>query len=414
MRVAVVTGKFPMLSEPFVLNQVTGALSRGWDVRVFAVQGRPAGGPVHPDVTAFDLPSRTVYPPAPPEDRAARRAAAEAAIDALEPHRPAEAAALRRMAAAPEPKWKLILRGAAMAAEGPFDVIHCQFGFFAGGMIALRDAGVLDAAVLTTFRGGDVSRYVEQEGEGVYAPVFAGGDWFYANCAFFRDRALALGCPPERLEVHGSGIDLDRFAFRPRHAPLLGQVRIGATGRLVEKKGFAYVIRALARLRAEGVDAALDIIGGGPLMPDLVSLAAALGVGEAVTFHGWRDQSDIVAILNRCHLFAAASVTAGDGDQDAPVNTLKEAMAMGLPVVASAHGGIPELVRDGVHGRLVPERDPQAIAAALAALIAEADRWPRIGAAGREAVAERYDMRRLNDTLSARYAALAASRRAAN
>ncbi len=414
MRVAVVTGKFPMLSEPFVLNQVTGALSRGCDVRVFSVQGQPPEGPVHPDVQAFDLPSRTYYPPAPPDDRGARREAADAAIAALEPRHPQAAAALRRMAARPDPKWKLILRGASLAAEGPFDVIHCQFGFFAGGMIRLRDAGVLDAAVLTTFRGGDVSRYVRQEGEGVYAPVFVGGDWFYANCDFFRDRALAIGCPAERLEVHGSGIDMDRFVFRPRRAPASGPVRIGATGRLVEKKGFAYIIRALGRLRAEGVNAALDIIGGGPLQGDLSALAAAIGVADSVVFHGWRNQKEIIEILNGCHLFAAASVTAGDGDQDAPVNTLKEAMAMGLPVVATNHGGIPELVQDGVHGRLVPERDPQAIADALGALIADAVRWPAMGQAGRAAVAERYDMRRLNDTLVSRYAMLADARRAAS
>jgi colanic acid/amylovoran biosynthesis glycosyltransferase len=96
-------------------------------------------------------------------------------------------------------------------------------------------------------------------------------------------------------------------------------------------------------------------------------------------------------------------VTAQDGDADAPVNTLKEAMATGLPVIATRHGGIPELVEHGVNGLLVPERDPAAIAAALRELAAAPERWHTMGQCGREAVVERYGLEEVASMTLAAY-----------
>jgi colanic acid/amylovoran biosynthesis glycosyltransferase len=97
--------------------------------------------------------------------------------------------------------------------------------------------------------------------------------------------------------------------------------------------------------------------------------------------------------------FLAPSVTAADGNQDAPVNTLKEAMAMGLPVISTYHGGIPELVEDGVSGFLVPERDAKAIAQKLDYLISHPEIWVQMGRSGRRQVEDKYDMEKLNDEL---------------
>lgn len=100
-------------------------------------------------------------------------------------------------------------------------------------------------------------------------------------------------------------------------------------------------------------------------------------------------------------MLVAASVTAADGDEEGIPNVLKEAMAMGLPVVATRHAGIPELVEDGVSGWLVPERDEAALADALARLAAEPERWPAMGRAGRDKVEREYDIHRLNHRLAA-------------
>ncbi|MEN9223394.1 MAG: glycosyltransferase, partial [Thermostichus sp. BF3_bins_97] len=99
----------------------------------------------------------------------------------------------------------------------------------------------------------------------------------------------------------------------------------------------------------------------------------------------------------------APSVTASDGNQDAPVNVLKEAMAMGLPVISTWHGGIPELVQEGVSGFLVPERDPQALAERLSYLIQHPQRWSEMGRAGRSFVERVFDLETLNDELVRQY-----------
>ena len=100
--------------------------------------------------------------------------------------------------------------------------------------------------------------------------------------------------------------------------------------------------------------------------------------------------------LAAADVLVAASVTAADGDEEGIPNVLKEAMASGMPVVGTRHAGIPELVEDGVSGWLVPERDEAALAAALARLAAEPERWPQWAARAAPRSSE-YDIHRLND-----------------
>jgi colanic acid/amylovoran biosynthesis glycosyltransferase len=141
------------------------------------------------------------------------------------------------------------------------------------------------------------------------------------------------------------------------------------------------------------------IIGDGPLKEDLQSLIQELDVAHVVKLLGWKQQQELIDILNEAHIFLAPSVTADNGDQDAPVNSLKEAMAMGLPVIGTEHGGIPELIEDGVSGFLVPERNTDAIAQKLCYLIEHPEIWSQITQAGRSQVEEKYDIEKLNDEL---------------
>jgi colanic acid/amylovoran biosynthesis glycosyltransferase len=135
----------------------------------------------------------------------------------------------------------------------------------------------------------------------------------------------------------------------------------------------------------------------------LEQLIHDLGADGSIHLLGWRHEAEIIQILDRCHLFIAPSVTAADGNQDAPINVLKEAMAMGLPVISTHHGGIPELVEEGVSGFLVPERDAEALGAQLHYLLQHPDHWPQMGQAGRAFVERHFDLEHLNDLLVARY-----------
>ncbi len=401
MRILFITSEFPSLSQTFVINQAAGAVARGHDVSIYAMNGRPvADSKIHPDVAAYHLLDKAFHGFM-PEAWGARPGSAARILASTRGADRVRALGLLNVAAHGRTALSLRLLHEArpLFGRGPFDIIHCQFGPLALRALALRRSGIIGGRLVTSFRGYDISRFVRQWGEHVYDRLFAEGDWFLANCDFFRDRAIALGCDPARIRTLGSGIDLRCFPYRPRVRRADGRTRLVSVGRLVEKKGFAHAIEAVACLLARGHDVDFRIVGDGPLRDQHQRLIERLGVERRVTLLGAMNQPEIVRVLDDADIFVGPSVTARDGDQDAPTNTLKEAMALGMPVVTTRHGGIPELVEDGVSGFLLPERDVAAIANAGETLIAQPERWAEMGRAGRATVEARYDNDRLNDEL---------------
>ena len=171
-------------------------------------------------------------------------------------------------------------------------------------------------------------------------------------------------------------------------------------GRLVEKKGIEYVLRAVRVLADRGVEVEYRILGDGPRRDRLAALAAELGVADRVHLQGRHGQQAVREGVEGSDVLVAASVTAADGDEEGIPNVLKEAMALGLPVVGTRHAGIPELIEDGVSGFLVPERDEAALADALQRLARDPGRWAAMGRAGRARIEREYDIHRLNDRLA--------------
>ncbi|GAB4207403.1 MAG: colanic acid biosynthesis glycosyltransferase WcaL [Coleofasciculaceae cyanobacterium] len=402
MKIAFLVWRFPILSEAFILNQITGLLDRGHEVYIHPLNGLPEYmGKVHPVVEEYNLIERTIYPPTRPKNYLLRAIKAIGLLlNNLDKGSLSCLQFLNGFKYGDE-GWllKLFYRAISLLEIESYDIIHCQFGTLGPQGLWFRQAGFLKGKLITTFRGVDISKYVQEQGEHVYDQLFQEGDFFFANCEFFRQRAIKLGCAENKIVVHGSGLDCSKFTFKPRHFPGDGRVRIATTGRLVEKKGIEYGIRAIAKLANTHPNIEYNIMGDGPLKEDLQNLIQELDVGHIVKLLGWKQQREIIEILDNCHIFIAPSVTAADGNQDAPVNTLKEAMAMGLPVISTFHGGIPELVEDGISGFLVPERDADAIAEKLTYLIENRDIWQQIGYAGRARVEQKYDMNKLNDEL---------------
>jgi len=247
------------------------------------------------------------------------------------------------------------------------------------------------------FRGADTTKYVARRGPRVYARTFREARLLLPVCEFLARRIVRLGAPAERVVVHPTGIDLRRWPYRERHPAVPGGLRLVSVGRLVEKKGVAQVLAALRLLVDGGVRAEYRVFGDGPLRERLSALAADLGIADRVRFEGRQGQEAVREGLAAADILVAASVTAADGDEEGIPNVLKEAMASGMPVVGTRHAGIPELVEDGVSGWLVPERDEAALAAALARLAGEPERWAAMGRAGRAKIEREYDIHRLND-----------------
>ncbi|HEY4638488.1 MAG TPA: glycosyltransferase, partial [Candidatus Udaeobacter sp.] len=205
-------------------------------------------------------------------------------------------------------------------------------------------------------------------------------------------RALVdLGCDPEKIEIQRTGIPLEEFPFRDRAAPQNGEWRFVQAGRLIEKKGLPVTLRAFSSFSKQHPNATLTIAGEGPLLSELQGSARELGVADRVSFTGFVSQEQLREIYYSSHIFLHPSQTGRDGNQEGIPNSMLEAMATGLPVFATEHGGIPEAIEDGVSGVLVPECDDEALAQALLKAAQDPGFVSRIGHAGADAVKHNFN-----------------------
>lgn len=174
-----------------------------------------------------------------------------------------------------------------------------------------------------------------------------------------RDKATVVRC----------GIDIDQFPYREPESDPIGAVAepvsLLAVGRLVEKKGFAFLVDAVARLRDRAVDVSLDIVGSGPLEDALRQQVRDLSLTDRVTFSGPASTDEVRKKMLQATAVVVPSVTSASGEMEGIPVVLMEAMALGVPVVATRHSGIPELVREDETGILVAEQDAEALALAL-------------------------------------------------
>jgi glycosyltransferase involved in cell wall biosynthesis len=207
-----------------------------------------------------------------------------------------------------------------------------------------------------------------------------------------------------RLRAHLPAADHDRVAtayvgipmglFRPEPPPSDADgLRLVCVARFQEKKGLDTLLRAAALLRDAGVRFALRIFGDGPLRPALEAERDRLGVAAVVHLGGSIPQEAVAAELRAAHVFVMPCREDRRGDMDGIPTVFMEAMATGRPVVSSAISGIPELVRDGETGLVVPPDDPAAVAAAVRRLAEDPALRDRLAAAARTRVERQHDTR---------------------
>jgi len=206
-----------------------------------------------------------------------------------------------------------------------------------------------------------------------------------------RQAVIDLGCAPEKIEIQRAGIPLADFPFRERGIPGDGQWRLLQAGRLIEKKGLKTTLRAFARFQKEFPAARLTIAGEGPQLEELQSLARELQIDGAVDFVGFVSQEELRELLYSSHIFLHPSETGRDGNQEGVPNSMLEAMASGLPVFATRHGGIPEAIENKVSGILVNERDHRALADGLIETAKSPDRLRAMGHVASESVAKNFN-----------------------
>ena len=289
-----------------------------------------------------------------------------------------------------EPVWKGFVRLAqAAAAAETFRAagathFHAHFTSTVARLTARLSGLPWSVTVHGPAEFDDVvgTRLPEKVAEAAFTVVIS----HYGAAQVFRSVAPTLW---PRVEVCHLGVDLDQFAPSTRdrtHRTAREPFVIACVARLAPVKGLRLLIEAIGRVRDAGVPAELRLVGDGPDRAPLQALVEQLGLEAQVHFEGWRTESEVKAILNSADAFAMTSFAEG-----IPV-VLMEAMAMGVPCVATWVNGIPELIEHGVSGLLAPAADAQATADALIALYEEPSLASRLSSAGREAVARRFDL----------------------
>jgi glycosyltransferase involved in cell wall biosynthesis len=289
--------------------------------------------------------------------------------------------------------WQRVLDLANLFRRLEIDIVHTHNATpHAYGTAAGRWAGV--PVVLQT-------RHGQRFGHGLWANLrFRLASRWADRVVAVSDDAARLCCSadglqPAKVTRIWNGIDATRFQFRgaalnvPRPPVAISVARLSA------EKDFPTLLRAAALVVRDVPDFRLQIVGGGAERPALEQLARELNVTDQVQFLG--ERSDIPELLAAASFFVSSSLTEGVS------LTLLEAMAVGLPVVATAVGGNPEVVVEGVTGRLVPAAAPEALAAAMTQMCRNPETWGDLGRNGRERVEEHFSIRRMLSDYEALY-----------
>ncbi|MCP5541762.1 MAG: glycosyltransferase [Akkermansiaceae bacterium] len=271
-------------------------------------------------------------------------------------------------------------------------VLHIYFGNSAVSLLPLLRIAGRPCPIVVSFHGADAGVGLDDgEYRALMAEVFDRADAILARSRALANDLQSLGCPREKITIQRAGIPLENWPPVDRDPPPGDAWRFVQTGRLIEKKGHETTLRAFARFRERFHAANLVILGDGPLEPDLRGLVNDLDIRAAVTFGGFVEETRMRLEYDWAHAFLHPSRTGADGNREGVPNAMLEAMATGLPVLATRHGGIPEAVEDSVSGLLVEEDDWEALAERMLDLTADPDAWRAMGNAARAAVEAKFE-----------------------
>lgn len=251
--------------------------------------------------------------------------------------------------------------------------------------------------LIVHFRGRDAStQTLDRFRKNVirYQDLVKHGSLFFAVCDFLAGELIKLGFPERKIHVLYGGIDLDLYPYTKVTIPKKGDIRIVSVARLVEKKGFFTLLRAFERIKDKHPRVSLHIIGTGEDEEKIKSYIIEKNLQERVFLHGAMHSNQIAVELKKSHLFCLPSETGEDGDVEGIPNALKEAMASGLPVISTVHGGIPELIEHKRTGYLCPEKDDVAIAKGIEYFLNHPKVWNKYTKNAREVIEEKFDLKK--------------------
>lgn len=400
-RIAIVVKGYPRLSETFIAQEILALEERGLDLAIWSLR-HPTERAVHPmhkkikaQVTylpeyLYEEPLRVL--------RGAFWCASEKGFGATlkafwhDLRRDFTANRIRRLGQA-----------FVMARELPPDVRHLHVHYLHTPASVVRYAALLTGRTWTfSAHAKDIWTTPDWEKSEKMAEAL----WGVTCTAQGADHLRALSSP-DRVSLVYHGLDLSRFPAPPESRPTrdgsdpADPVRIVSIGRAVAKKGYGDLIKALAAL-PPGLHWRFAHVGGGELLNSLKAQAQAAGIADKVAFLGSKAQPDIIALLREADLFVLPSKEAKSGDRDGLPNVIMEAASQSLAIVATDFAGIPEFIRHGAEGELVPPGDWEALSNALNLLAREPERRKALGAAAFQRLRHDFSMEGGIDALESR------------
>lgn len=345
LHVLFVVEYFPAQSQIFILNLMTGLIDNGHKVSIFAFK-KNNFVQQHQNIAKYSLMDSVIYE-----------------------------------------QWPALLPEC--------DIVFCQSATLGKKIVeteSLRE-WLQKRKLVVSLRGADITKNEVRNNSGIYQQLFYGADLFLPVCDYFKQIAIQLGCPENKIMVHHSAINCSQFFFKERKKKKNDIVHLISVCRLVEKKGLNFALEAIAKLVKKYKNIHFTIVGRGHWRTRLEEMVKKLKISDKVTFFGWGTHEQVVHLLNKSHIFLLPSITAENGDEEGIANALKEAMAMGLVTVSTHHAGTPELITDGVSGFLVPEKDSTALAAKMKYIIEHPKIWKSIGLAARKKIEDEFEIK---------------------
>ncbi len=354
MKVAVVVGDFPKLSETFILYEIIELIKMGVDIQILALS--EANEDIyHKEVDEFNLRNRTIYLS---RNRKGKKIAKYFVLIIN---------FIKCLLMNPRMFYRIVLYkkhilrninwfASLNCRDEKYDIIYCHFGYNALKILPLVKLEILHGNLFVVFHGVDISKHIKIYGESLYKELFGSVSGLLPISNLWLSRLIELGADIDKTRVHRMGIPLDETQYRiPKKT---GQINSISLCRLVEKKGIEIAIRALYRLKNE-INFKYRIIGDGILKDQIQRMIDDLELNDSISLEGSLRHNAVYELMNASDILLAPSHEALDGDKEGIPVTIMESMGIGLVVVSTTHSGIPELVDDGETGFLAIEKNVQ-------------------------------------------------------
>ena len=396
MRIGFIIGAFPSLPETFILNQITGLIDQGHSVYIFPKYKK--NGVTHSEIAIYDLYSSTVYPIQCPRNVFVRYIIAlPIVIKLLISRNEIAAKSLNIFRFGRKALSLRIFYQVLPFLNKNIDIIQVHYADYLDRAILLKKSGIKAPVVLMMHRY-DLRKLIESNGS-LYSESFKYVDKILAISNYSYKTLINHGVPEEKIIIHPVGVDTEKYKTITRSAKSTKEIVILSVGRLALIKGHQYGLEAFSIIKKELPDFTITyrIVGYGPERENLITIASDLNLQEDVVFTGAKNKDELLIEYKNANIFLLPSL-----DEMTPV-VIMEALASGLPVVATDVAAVSELVHHEENGFLVESKDIKLMAVYLKTLIKDPVLRNNMGNKGRSHIAENYDIVVLNKRLEEIY-----------